>query len=360
MKKCIFHYPGPLREDPTVGSEVRPVKMLQAFKDLGYEVELITGYSNSRREKIEQVKRNIRKGVRYDFVYAESTTMPTALSDRDHLPRNPFLDERFFSYCRRKGIPVGLFYRDAYWQFPYYKERTARWIPYVTIPFYKHELGRYHSCVDTLFVPSDEFAHAIGYKGRYKELPSGGDPEPVIKRSQMDEINLFYVGGVVGINDIEMVVDTVKDIDHVSFTLCCPENQWGESEATRKIAEKSSNIHVIHKKGKEMKEWLKKADIAMVYYERNPYRDLAMPVKLFEYIGCGKPIITTSGTAAGRYVADNGIGWAIDYEREDFKGLLVSLKEDTDKIGVKTDSVIAIIPENTWAARARTVVENLI
>ena len=359
MKKCIFHYPGPLRENPTVGSEVRPVKMLQAFKDLGYEVELITGYSNARKNQIEQVKRNIRKGVRYDFVYAESTTMPTALSDNDHLPRNPFLDERFFSYCRKNGIPVGLFYRDAYWQFPYYKERVARWIPYVTIPFYKHELGRYRSCVDTLFVPSEEFANAIEFKGRYKELPSGGDLEPVKKKSQTDEINLFYVGGVVGINDIELVVDTVKDIDHVSFTLCCPEDQWCESEATREIAEKSLNIHVIHKKGREMKEWLKKSDIAMAYYERNPYRDLAMPVKLFEYICCGKPVITTADTAAGRYVQEKDIGWAVDFDAEVFRKMLMRLAESRDEIREKTENTVAIIPDNTWEARARTVADDL-
>ena len=358
MKKCIFHYPGPLQEDPTVGSEVRPVKMLQAFKDLGYEVELITGYSNARKKRIDQVKRNIRKGASYDFVYSECTTMPTALSDSDHLPRNLFLDERFFSYCRKKGIPVGLFYRDAYWKFPYYKERVARWIPYVTIPFYKHELGRYHSCVDTLFVPSDEFANAIGYKGRYAELPSGGDPKPDRREAQADEISLFYVGGVVGINDIEMVVDTVKDLEHVRLTLCCPEDQWAECGATKEIAEKSSNIHVIHKKGEEVKEWLKKADIALAYYARNPYRDLAMPVKLFEYIGCGKPIIATAGTAAGRYVVGKGVGWAVDYKREELSKLLRSLAGDREKIREKTDNAIATIQDNTWSARARSVVEN--
>lgn len=359
MKKCIFHYTGPLQEDPTVGSEVRPVKMLQAFKDLGYEVELITGYSNARKKRIKQVKRNIRKGVSYDFVYSECTTMPTALSDSDHLPRNLFLDEHFFSYCRKKGIPVGLFYRDAFWQFPYYKERTARWIPYVTIPFYKHELGRYHSCVDVLFVPSDEFANAIGYKGRYRELPSGGDPELVRREAPSDEISLFYVGGVAGINDIEMVVDAVKDRDHIRLTLCCPEDQWIGCGATKEIAEKSSNIYVIHKKGEEVKEWLKKADVALAYYARNSYRDLAMPVKLFEYIGCGKPVITTAGTAAGRYVTDNGIGWAIDYNTMQFRRMLETLVANRDLISEKEDNTLAIAPFNTWKARAKTVAETL-
>lgn len=356
MKKCIFHYPGPLHENPEVGSEVRPVKMLRAFKDIGYDVELISGYSNERKKLIGKVKRNMKKGVRYEFVYSESTTMPTALSDRDHLPRNIFLDEIFFRYCRRKGVPVGLFYRDAFWQFPFYKENVAHWIPFVTIPFYRHELGRYRTCVDTLFVPSDEFAAAIGYKGFYAELPSGGDPEAEsTKTPQGDQIRLFYVGGVTGINDIEMVVDVIKDMEGVSFTICCPEGQWEACGNTRVIVESSSNIRVVHKRGEEVKEYLKKADIAMAYYERNPYRDLAMPVKLFEYIGCGKPIIATAGTAAGRYIEGSNIGWAIEYNSKEFDKLLKSMVKDRKLIREKTEKTADIIPDNTWTARAQKV-----
>lgn len=361
MKKCIFHYPGPLQDNPTVGSEVRPVKMLQAFREIGYDVEVISGYSNERRILIEKIKRNIRAGARYEFVYSESTTMPTALSDRDHLPRNPFLDERFFMFCRKNGIPVGLFYRDAYWQFPYYRERVSRWVPFVTIPFYKHELKRYEKCLDTMFVPSNEFAAAIGYKGEYKELPSGGDPDvDEAEAKSTDQVKLFYVGGVVGINNIELVVDTIKDMKSVSLTLCCPEEQWNICGTTKAIVEESNNIQVEHKKGEGVKELIKETDITLAFFERNPYRDLAMPVKLFEYICCGKPIIATSGTAAGRYIEDNNIGWTINYNSDSLRKHLLMMIEDRCDIIEKTENVIAIIPDNTWKARAQTVSDVLI
>ena len=66
MKRCIFHYPGPIQENPSSGSAVRPNRMLNAFKMSGYEVEEVTGFSKERAEKIKAVRKNIKNGVKYD------------------------------------------------------------------------------------------------------------------------------------------------------------------------------------------------------------------------------------------------------------------------------------------------------
>ena len=52
MKRCIYHYPNPVVEKPGIGSALRPYQMLCAFRQLGYEVEMITGYSAERSRKI--------------------------------------------------------------------------------------------------------------------------------------------------------------------------------------------------------------------------------------------------------------------------------------------------------------------
>lgn len=357
MKRCIFHYPGPIKDNPVVGSEVRPSRMLSAFKEIGYDVTVISGYSKERKARIRIVKDLIDSGVDFEFVYSESTTMPTALSDSDHLPRNPFLDESFFAFCKHRNIPVGLFYRDAYWQFDYYKERVKKWVPYITIPFYRHELKKYNRCTDILFVPSDEFAEAIKYESRYKELPSGG----MLALDRVDDdsevLKLFYVGGVTGINSIDTVVETVKRCGFVYLTICCPKEQWEES-GLKVDTQNEPNIRVVHEHGGKMVEYLKKSDVALALFERNPYRDLAMPVKLFEYICTGKPIITTKGTAAGRYVESNNIGWAIDYDANQLEDLLYKL-QNREKICQKKDNAERIAPKNTWSARAEFVAEQL-
>ena len=361
MKRCIFHYPGPIQENPSSGSAVRPNRMLNAFRSIGYEVDEVTGFSKERAEKIKLVRKNIKNGVKYDFVYSENTSMPTAMSDNDHIPRHPVLDEVFLKKCRKAGIPVGLFYRDAYWQFPLYKESVKWYIPFVTIPVYKRELKGYRKCTDVLFVPSNEFAEAIGYKGRYQELPPGGEQISIskdIKRVD-DRIGIFYVGGVSGLYDITIPVQVISEFNEYHLTICCAEADWETNETLKKIVTNADNITVIHKKKNELEAFYLQSDVAMAYFERSAYRDLAMPVKLFEYIGYGKPIITTKGTAASRFIEDKDIGWAIDYDKEQLRGLLQSLLDDRKAIQRKTENTRAIIMDNRWEARAQTVANAL-
>ena len=95
--------------------------MLNAFKSIGYNVDIVMGYGKERKYSIGQIKRKIKDGVKYDFMYSESSTEPTILTEKNHIPMFPFLDFGFFSFCKRHGIKIGLFYRDVYWKFDEYK-----------------------------------------------------------------------------------------------------------------------------------------------------------------------------------------------------------------------------------------------
>ena len=99
-KRCIFHYPNPISDKMSAGSSVRPNQMLNAFKLCGYIVDDVTGYGSERKQKIREIKKNIKNGVKYDFVYSESINIPTVLSEENHIPIYPFLDFSFFTFCR--------------------------------------------------------------------------------------------------------------------------------------------------------------------------------------------------------------------------------------------------------------------
>src|SRR5699024_12009507 len=103
----IFHHPLPLDLNARSASGIRPKRMLQAFRELGYEVDLVTGYAKERKAAVKAVKEKIKQGIQYDFVYAESSTMPTIMTEPHHLPLHPFLDFSFFRFCKKQDIPVG-------------------------------------------------------------------------------------------------------------------------------------------------------------------------------------------------------------------------------------------------------------
>ena len=95
-KRMIFHVPNYIDLEAKSGSNIRPIKMINAFKEIGYDVDVVMGYASERKSKIKEIKNNIKNGVKYDFLYSESSTMPTLLTEKNHLPTHPFLDFSFF------------------------------------------------------------------------------------------------------------------------------------------------------------------------------------------------------------------------------------------------------------------------
>lgn len=142
-KRCIVHIPNHIEKSGKSGSNIRPIKMKQAFEENGYLVEYISGYGTERKVQINKIKRNIRNGIKYDFLYSESSTMPTLLTEKNHLPRYPFLDFSFFKFCKKNGIKIGLFYRDIQWKFSVYRDNVSWYKKCFSIPMYRYDLRQY-------------------------------------------------------------------------------------------------------------------------------------------------------------------------------------------------------------------------
>lgn len=60
--------------------------MIKAFEEIGYHVDYVMGYGKERKSQIEKIKRNIRNGVKYEFLYAENSTTPTLLTEKIIFP----------------------------------------------------------------------------------------------------------------------------------------------------------------------------------------------------------------------------------------------------------------------------------
>lgn len=86
----IFHHPLPINGNGKSGSQVRPYKMIKAFEAIGYDVDTVVGYGAQRRKAINRIKRAVKQGKQYDFIYSESSTMPTLLTEVHHYPTYPF------------------------------------------------------------------------------------------------------------------------------------------------------------------------------------------------------------------------------------------------------------------------------
>ncbi|MEL4506334.1 glycosyltransferase [Luteococcus sp. H138] len=355
--RMIFHAPYPLNRMATSASGIRPVRMRDAFESLGYEVWEVTGTSGQRVEAAAKVRRALADGLHFDFCYSESSTMPTLLTDPDHLPHHPLVDFALLRTLRAHGTRVGLFYRDIYWRFPNYGVGLNPVKKYSALAAYRHDLLAYRRATDVLFLPSREMAAHVGDpRLTYSPLPPGHDvPEPT--EVSPEPLRMLYVGGIGAHYRLHALTQAMADVPEAHLVLCCREADWA---AIRDEYEPlPPNVEVVHRSGEELKELYQRTNVAVVYAEPVEYWDFAAPVKVYEYLGNGKPMIASEGSLTGRFVAENRLGWSLPYSREAATELLRHLVASPDEVHRAHQDVMGAREGHTWLERARTVVREL-
>ncbi|MDE5974425.1 MAG: glycosyltransferase [Eubacterium sp.] len=372
MKRCIFYLPYKLPEHCITPGQLRPKKMVQAFRDIGYDVFVIWGYCEERKELIKELKSNIKNGYQYEFMYTESSSIPTLLTEPHHYPTHPFMDFSFFRYIKRQGIKIGLFYRDIHWKFDIFKPSTYRkqlaaLKNYIYLTLYKYDIRQYKRLIDRFYLPSLTMADIIGSK-KLKNISAlllpGSDNLSVKHKdySQRDftkkPLNIFYVGNISEHYHLIEILKAVSRTDHCSMTLCCHEKLWlKEKEKFEPYL--NENIHIIHKSSNELEPYYKEADIGSIFFENNDYMDMAIPFKSFEYLANEIPAIATTNTAIGKFIETNGNGWTIPYNTDAACELLNRIIKNPELISEKQCNCIKVKQENLWIARAKKVEQDL-
>ena len=360
MRRIIIHYPFKILNSRKSASQIRPMRILNAFKQLNYQVDLIEGYGKERSVQIKEISKAINNGVKYDFVYSESSTMPTLLTEKHHYPVYPLLDFGFFKLCRKHGIPIGLFYRDIYWCFPKHnptiQERVARW-------FYRYDIRRYNALVNHLFVPSVEMVKYLPdpITIPISELYPGCDiekdlPQPL---SDVRKLNILYVGGIGSHYDLSLFMQVVKNIPDVHFTLCCRPEDWNPVKELYEPYLVNGNISVVHKNGAELRQLYADADLFCLFVEPDKYWEFAVPFKLFETVGYAKPVIASAPTWVARFVSEQGTGLVCSYAEEELRVALQMLVSNRGYLNQYKHRVKDIQLEHTWEARCQTIVKAL-
>jgi hypothetical protein len=351
-RQMIFHVPAELHpETRPSASQIRPVKMQKAFEELGYQVDLVAGEPASRRAMISAITQKIREGVRYDFCYVESSTMPTLLTTPNHLPLNPFLDYGFWFQLQRAEIPIGVFYRDIYWKFPSLIGKV----------FYELDHGIYGSLMKKIFLPSDKMSEWLptSLKKKSLALPPGCEkPAGVSPAYCGGPIHLLYVGGVGRDYNISSLIQTCGKSPFVKLTLCCRSDEWQQSGLSDLTSGKK-NISVVHASGSDLNALYAHAHLGMLSLEASAYREFAVPFKLFEYASWQLPILAMKGTEASRIIDENNIGFIVENNESSLEAILEKIYGSPDVLDEPRKNVEAFSRKETWLARARTVETNL-
>lgn len=370
-RKMIFYYPAPLSNTPQSGSQVRPIKMLEAFSSLGYDIYEITGALSQRAEKISRLMKDLSHTTdsQYQFFYGEATTAPPIVRDKTFAIGQAFKELSIFNRLRVRKIPLGLFYRDIHWKFDQYRNNIQWYKWLISYPLYHYELYLYARYLDYLFLPSINMLKVLPFfrdKTRVIALPPGCQLlDANFSRSNLQQhdtpatLHLLYVGGIVPpLYDIRPVLQAVHKSSNLQLTISCRKQEWG---AWRSVYEAwlASNISIVHANETELGSLYVQNDISLLFYPSHEYRSFAIPLKLFESLGYGVPVIVSGNTEAARFVQTERIGWVV-HSTEELKHLLTYLAAHPSEIKKMQDNVFRVREKHTWQQRAKQVADLLL
>lgn len=358
--RMVFHHPHALALEGARASAIRPVQMVRAFEALGWQVDLVTGSAACRAESIAAIESRSAAGQRYDFVYAESSTEPTLLTDPHHLPLHPRLDFSFFARMKRRRVPIGLFYRDVYWRFPGYGQSLPTWKRVGAHAMYRYDLWQYRRCLDIMYLPTLEMAAHVPWPlAKAEALPPGCHSQPAPPKREDEGLSLLYVGGLSSHYQLHAVCRAVASVPGVSLTICTRPEEWAHAKESYPWVTEGCGIKVCHAQGEALRALYAQADLSVLCVEPSVYWTFAAPVKLFEYLGMGRPILASLGTWPGSQVAKEGWGWTVPYDDQAIADCLRHLLTRPDDFERARQRVLAQAGRHTWEARARQVADGL-
>jgi len=353
----IFHYPYPIG-DHRSGSSVHATRLLNGFRGAGFQVFEMVGYPSQRRKVMVRVKRAAAQGRHISFLFAWSPVSSSFLGLANLL--QPCLDYGFFRWCNRHSIPVGVFYGDVFRRFDFFKRQVVWWKRAMLEVFFWADWLNYRRTAQDFFIPSmpmGEFLPTKLPKRRLHGFPPGCDAELLAPYTLSPSIplRLFYVGAIVPpIYDLKEMIDVIAETDGVEMTLCCRQEEWRKHRSYYRSAIRAPNVHVVHASGAMLADLYHAADVFAFYRRAHPYLKFCMPVKLFEAIGFGLPVISNAGTESAAFIEREQIGWTLS-SKEQLSQLLQRLVNDRAEVLRKRTRAIAVSAVHTWRARAAQI-----
>ena len=312
------------------------------------ELDVISGTRSGRARSIVRYLGG-RRLTGVTAIYVEnSTTLPGPA------------DLAFLALARLRRIPILTYVRDAQQLFPEYyavtslKRRLSR---YLFLPATRW-LMRLST---TVVFPSRGLAAAVLGDERRAEaahlLPPGSrlaDAPPVSPRARdlllVGSLRYPAHGGPILFEAMDLVRSRGLDV-----RLICV-SRPGEEPAGPAPAW----LRVVRAEGSEIDALLPEVLACLTPRRRSPYNDLAVPIKVMEYLGYGRPLIVTDAVETAAIVRAAQCGLVVPDTPEGLAGGIEAVAGASAEQLVKWgEAARAAAVASSWDARAGRILELL-
>jgi glycosyltransferase involved in cell wall biosynthesis len=327
------------------GPTVRITRLRDELREM-VDLDLVDGERAARRVALARYAASGRlRGL--DGIYVEnSSTLPSET------------DIAFLGLARSLGVPVLTYVRDAQYLFEEYyaatsaKRRVAR-------ALFLPAIRALRAVSSRTAYPSLGLARAVGAHAAEPLLLPPGSPEPMEVPRRPGANSLLFVGGmrypVHGLDLLVGAVERARATGHELDVICV--SRPGEEPPEPRPAW----LRVERGGPDEIRALLPGVLATIQPRHRSPYNDLAVPIKVMEYLAYGRPLLVTDCVEQARIVreADAGIVVADEVEAmaDGLRRLATASGEEIDRWSV---NATAAARASSWRRRAERIVELLL
>ncbi len=262
------------------------------------------------------------------------------------------VDVAFLALARLLRVPVVTYVRDAYQLFPeYYPVHGPRsWASRAAFRPAMRLLGAVSS---RLAFPSRGLAAVLSSDPTPLLLPPGArlghHADPL-----GDARSILYVGSLrqavqgsdILLDGIYLVREQGREIDLVCVVRAGEEPEWDVPPW----------VEIVRAEGAAIDRLLPRVLLSIIPRRITPYNDLAVPIKLMEYLGYGRPLVVTATEETGRIVREAAAGIVVPDNAEGIaRGILTVLDADVAEREAWGRSARAAARANGWDTRATMI-----
>jgi teichuronic acid biosynthesis glycosyltransferase TuaH len=216
---------------------------------------------------------------------------------------------------------------------------------------------------DVIFTVSEAMVDFFKDLGRTKDIhwiPNGvdydhfNDPEKVEQENKLSEFTkpiIGYLGTIEERVDIDLIVKIAKHHSDKKIALCGP--IWPGIK--KELHEKIKGIENIHTFGRidfdDAPSYLNKFNVAIIPHKLNKFVESMNPMKMYDYLACGKPVVATQGAGIDMFKDHIYIAKS---ENEFISNIDQALLEDSPE---KREARKAAVKQHSWRERTDKMTE---
>lgn len=213
----------------------------------------------------------------------------------------------------------------------------------------KHDYSVTKTNADVIFTVSEELQALFDNQPNVYWIPNGVDiahyqSQPKLLNRDIADIPhpiIGYIGVMQDRVDVDLLMYLARKNPTKSFVIIGP--IWN-SEDEKKLTT-LPNVHILgYKNYGDAPSYIQHFDVALIPHKRSAFITSTNPMKLYEYLACGKPVVATSGSGAELFSSVVYIAG----RKEDFnRKVFMALEEDSEE---KRQMRREAVKEHSWSS----------